>query len=75
MGGWVEIVKAVAETPHSKKITALSGRDWVEVLPWSLHSMADAPDFDAEEKIGHSGRDDNARNKRNARAQPGIIPQ
>jgi len=33
----------------------------MKVLPWSLHSMADAPNSGAEEKIGHSGRDDKAR--------------
>jgi len=38
------------------------------VLPWSLRSMADAPNCGAEEKIGHSGRDDRGK-KRNPRAQ------
>ena len=33
----------------------------MKVLPWSLHSMADALNSGAEEKIGHSGRDDKAR--------------
>jgi len=36
--------------------------------------MADAPNCGAEEKIGHSGRDDKSR-KSPPRAQPGIIPQ
>jgi hypothetical protein len=39
------------------------GWDWGDVLPWSLHSMADICAARTEEKIGHSGRDDDARNK------------
>jgi len=38
------------------------GRGRVEVLPWSLYSMADVRAARTEEKIGHSGRDDNAKN-------------
>jgi hypothetical protein len=58
-----------------KNFAVLDDRDWVEVLPWSLHSMADAPNFGAEEKIGHSGRDDKTRKSKKwvpPRAQPGM---
>jgi len=47
--------------PHFTNFAILNYCDWVEVLPRSLRSMADAPNCSAEEKIGHSGRDDEKR--------------
>ena len=34
------------------------------MLPRSLHFAADTPKYGAEEKIGHSGRDDGVRKRR-----------
>jgi hypothetical protein len=33
-------------------------------LPWSLRSVAGAPYYGAEEKTGHSGRDDGVRKEK-----------
>jgi hypothetical protein len=53
------------EEDSSERITAIRRRlvvrstvVGVDLLPRSLHSVADAPNDGAEEKIGHSGRDD-----------------
>jgi hypothetical protein len=40
--------------------------EWVDVLPWSLHSAAGAPKCGAEGKSGHSGRDDREENPKSA---------
>jgi hypothetical protein len=45
-------------SPYFTRLAILNDSDWVEVLPRALRSMADAPNCGAEEKIGHSGRDD-----------------
>jgi hypothetical protein len=44
------------------------------VLPRSLRSVAGAPKFGAEEKAGHSGRDDGAGKKRSATQEGGASP-
>ena len=70
LGGWVTISKAEASLPHSKKLMANSVIARAYVLPGSLRFVADAPNCDAEEKIGHPGRDDvheeNPRRRRKA---------
>jgi len=48
---------------------------WVEVLPRSLHSVADAPKCGAQEKIGHSGRDDGVGENAKEREEGDLTPR
>jgi hypothetical protein len=43
------------------EVLGRSNRAWVDWLPGSLRSVAGAPNYGAEEKAGHSGRDDRQR--------------
>ena len=43
------------------EVLGRSNRAWVDWLPGSLRSVAGAPNYGAEEKAGHSGRDDSGR--------------
>jgi len=45
------------------------------VLPWSLRSMADVRAARTEEKIGHSGRDDNIKKRETQEHSPFAFAQ
>ena len=67
-----------AETRSSQRRAEKREMVWsdfgfVEVLPRSLHCVADTPNDGAAEKVGHSGRDDGGKREKRRRARC-IVP-